>query len=87
MLTAAASVLKEGGTLVYSVCTVSHEETSGVVQRMLESDRGMALDPILAHEVPSREFIRADGCFSTFPSPGDFALDGFFAARMRRVAR
>jgi len=31
-LTAAASMVKEGGTIVYSVCTITHEECEGMVE-------------------------------------------------------
>lgn len=84
MLTSAALAVKTGGTLVYSVCTVSAEETTGVVRRVVQSNQGLFLDPIAAHEVPSSEFIDVNGFFTTFPPPTHIALDGFFAARMRR---
>ncbi|MCA1962039.1 MAG: 16S rRNA (cytosine(967)-C(5))-methyltransferase RsmB [Desulfomonile sp.] len=86
MLRAVSQTVRVGGTLVYSVCTVSSEETTGVIQQFLDEQPGFLLEPIAPAEVPSREFIRPKGYFNTFPSPRDFALDGFFAARLRRCA-
>jgi len=84
MLDSVAQTVRVGGSLVYSVCTVSSEETTGVIQQFLGERREFSLEPVAAREVPSPEFIRAEGFFSTFPAPEYLALDGFFAARMRR---
>jgi 16S rRNA (cytosine967-C5)-methyltransferase len=85
MLEATAAGLKHGGTLVYSVCTTTTEETFGVISRFLNGRDGYTLVPVDPNEVPSSKLIDPRGFFSTFPPPDDNPLDGFFAARIRRA--
>jgi 16S rRNA (cytosine967-C5)-methyltransferase len=88
MLVATAAAVKPGGTLLYSVCTTTHEETRGVTQEFLRRAPEFSLEPIDPQEVPSSEFIDSSGFFTTFPPRGDEPLDGFFAARfLRRDAK
>ena len=84
MLMAASAGLKRGGTLVYSVCTITTEETSGVVSEFLGNRDGCALIPIDPNETQSSKFVDPRGFFSTFPPTDEMPLDGFFAARIRR---
>jgi len=78
-----APYVKEGGILVYSTCTVFHEENEDVVERFLDGHSEFRLDQI--REVlpeKGRSFIKK-GYFKTFP-PKD-TMDGFFVARMVRT--
>jgi 16S rRNA (cytosine967-C5)-methyltransferase len=72
--------LKEGGLLVYSTCTVFHEENEDVVEDFLDSHPDFRLEGI-EKILPERchPFI-GNGYFKTFP-PKD-GMDGFFAARL-----
>lgn len=74
--------LKEGGTLVYSTCTVFHEENEDVVEKFLNEHPGFRLDRII-EILPEKyySFIK-NGYFKTFP-PRD-EMDGFFVARLRK---
>jgi 16S rRNA (cytosine967-C5)-methyltransferase len=85
MLEATAAALKHGGTLVYSVCTTTTEETSGVLSRFLNDRDGYSLVPVDPTDVPSSKFVDSRGFFSTFPPTDDDPLDGFFAARIQRA--
>lgn len=74
--------LKAGGILVYSTCTVFHEENEDVVEKFLNEHSGFRLDRIV--EILSEKyypFIK-NGYFKTFP-PRD-EMDGFFVARLRK---
>jgi 16S rRNA (cytosine967-C5)-methyltransferase len=84
MIRAAADVVKPGGTLVYSVCTVTEEETSEIIGRFLSARPDFTIDPIAHHESPLTGLIDKQGYFRTFPPPEDTDLDGFFSARLRR---
>jgi 16S rRNA (cytosine967-C5)-methyltransferase len=44
LLTAATDTVRDGGTLVYSVCTVTRAETDDVVQALLQRDPRLTLD-------------------------------------------
>jgi 16S rRNA (cytosine967-C5)-methyltransferase len=83
--------LKEGGILVYSTCTVFHEENEAVVEKFLEGHPEFQLDRI---DKVASAFIADDksqkfhpffqnGYFKTFP-PRD-EMDGFFVARLKRL--
>jgi 16S rRNA (cytosine967-C5)-methyltransferase len=75
-----SSYLKDGGALVYSTCTVFHEENEDVVERFLNeypNFRLYQIDKILPKKCHS--FIK-NGYFKTFP-PRE-GMDGFFVARL-----
>ena len=74
--------LKKGGILVYSTCTVFHEENEDVVEKFLEGHPEFELDqmnrflPETFHPFIQKHY------FKTFP-PRD-EMDGFFVARLIR---
>jgi len=77
-----SAYVKEGGVLVYSTCTVFHEENEDVVERFLDKHREFELVP-MDQLLPEKfhVFIR-NGYFRTFP-PNN-GMDGFFAARLAK---
>jgi 16S rRNA (cytosine967-C5)-methyltransferase len=80
-----STLLKPGGLLVYSVCTVTTEETLDVVGSFLKKSKGFTVDPISPDEVARSDLLTDDAFLFTFP-PGRFSLmDGFFASRLRRL--
>ena len=78
-----ASVLRPGGVLVYSTCTLLPDENEGLVQRFLERNQNFriaspgalpsTLSPVLDHQ----------GFMRCLPHIHD--TDGFFAARLERT--
>ncbi len=75
-----AVYVKEGGVLIYSTCTVFHEENEDVVERFLGGNPEFQLDrmdKVLPEKFHS--FIQ-NRYFKTFP-PRD-EMDGFFVARL-----
>jgi 16S rRNA (cytosine967-C5)-methyltransferase len=78
-----SNYLKEGGVLVYSTCTVLHEENEDVVEKFLGEYPNFHLEP-LGEILPERfhSFVK-NGCFKTFP-PGD-DMDCFFVARLKKL--
>ncbi len=77
--------VRDGGILVYSTCTIFHEENEDVVEEFLKGHPEFQSDPIeqvLPHHLHS--FVRG-GYFKTFPPKGE--MDGFFAARLIKKNR
>jgi len=83
LLAQAATVVRRGGALVYSVCSVAPAEGEEVVRSFLECHSSFQLDSS-AQSV--RQFalpLDADRVMRTRPDRG--GLDGFFAARLIRA--
>ena len=78
LLRAAASGVKKGGTLVYSVCTLTPSETSGVVRPFLADRPEFRLDPF-PHPITGDP---TDGTTLLWPQEAD--NDAMFIARMVR---
>jgi len=92
ILSHAVSLLKPGGVLVYSTCSLEPEEGERQIEKLLTWRSNMVRDPILPGECGiEAEWINALGEVRTLPShlpdadPRFAGLDGFFAARLRRV--
>jgi 16S rRNA (cytosine967-C5)-methyltransferase len=82
LVESAATVLRPGGTLVYSTCTVLAEENEDIARHFLRGPRDFA--PISKDAVPDevKTVTDSDGFLRTFPDIHD--TDGFFAARFER---
>lgn len=78
ILANAGACLKVGGILVYSVCTLTDQETNGVVHTFLERHPGISLDPFLNPLTGEA----APGILQLLPADGPG--DGMFIARFRK---
>ncbi|MGE5592174.1 MAG: 16S rRNA (cytosine(967)-C(5))-methyltransferase RsmB [Betaproteobacteria bacterium] len=85
LLAAAAALVRPGGVVVYSTCSIEPEENREVVERFLERHADFSVDPAKPY-LPS-EFVDA------FPEQGSpyvetfphiHSMDGFFIARLVR---
>ena len=79
-----ASLLKPGGTLVYSTCTLAQAENRDQVKAFLARRPDFQLSPIGAKEVQGASVLAADGMIEVLPQ--DYLTDGFFIARMTKSA-
>jgi len=86
MLARAASLVKPGGLLVYSVCSLEPEEGEGVADAFLASFSGFAPVPIAADELPAGLIPNDKGQVRVLPGAlaEQGGTDGFFVARFRR---
>jgi 16S rRNA (cytosine967-C5)-methyltransferase len=82
MLRNAAALLRPGGAIVYSVCSLMPEEGPGVVAQFMAKDPRYEIDPHPAVHKQIADLLCEDGTLLTRPDGS--GLDGFFAARIVR---
>jgi 16S rRNA (cytosine967-C5)-methyltransferase len=84
ILASAAALVRPGGRLVYSTCTVARAENEQVVERFLAGHPEFRCADARSHlAAAARPLVAEDGLLRTSPDVG--GLDGFFAARLERA--
>ncbi|MFC4320231.1 16S rRNA (cytosine(967)-C(5))-methyltransferase RsmB [Litchfieldia salsa] len=83
ILDAVAPLVKNGGTLVYSTCTIDEEENEQVVKEFLDFNPSFQLDSELSNRLPEKvkEYV-SNGKVQLLPHY--FGTDGFFIASFRK---
>jgi 16S rRNA (cytosine967-C5)-methyltransferase len=83
LLEAVSPLVKKGGTIVYSTCTVDREENQETVRLFLEKNPGFEGDLSLADRMPEavRPLIRG---YDIQILPQDLGSDGFYIACLQR---
>ena len=81
ILKAQAKMVKPGGTLIYSTCTLVRRENEGVVEKFLKAREDFVLEPL---ELPDVFPKNETGMLTLVP--GEYETDGFFIAKLRRKA-
>ncbi|MBC7963563.1 MAG: 16S rRNA (cytosine(967)-C(5))-methyltransferase RsmB [Steroidobacteraceae bacterium] len=82
LLKNAASLLKPGGTLLYSTCSTSVEENEEVVEEFLLHHPDFMLENLNDLFPALNELFEFYGMFRSWPHR--HGMDGFFAARIRK---
>lgn len=83
LLNAVAPLLKKGGILVYSTCTVEKEENQEVVESFLKGNDLFEGDETLKERMPEAVKPLVDD-FMMQILPQDFGSDGFYIACLRK---
>lgn len=79
VLKGAAEYVKDGGTLVYSTCTLNPEENEGVVERFLKEN-----SDFIPCDFEFYKSLRSNGGMLTV-FPYDLDSDGFFIAKLKKT--
>ncbi|WP_456275543.1 16S rRNA (cytosine(967)-C(5))-methyltransferase RsmB [Bacillus sp. AK128] len=85
ILEAVAPLLKKGGTLIYSTCTMDKEENDEVVESFLKTQSTFERDSSLAERLPEK--IRGNAEYNGAQIqilPHHFGTDGFFISSLRK---
>ncbi len=83
LLVATSRLLRPGGVLVYSTCSIEPEETESVIDEFCQSHREFQRDSVAPWLPPAGlPFLTPRGDLSTMANVNN--MDAFFAARIRR---
>ena len=80
LIASAAGLIRSGGTLVYSVCSLEPEETTGVVEPFLREHSQFTMDDANRYLPPA--FRSGEAAFRA--APHRHGTDGVYAARLIR---
>lgn len=84
LLQSVTPLLKKGGILVYSTCTVDEEENSRVIEQFLAENHGFKGDNSFVERLPEA-LQPLSHSYSLQILPNDFGSDGFYIAVLKRV--
>jgi len=89
LLEHAAEILKPGGTLLYCVCSLEHEEGEDQISHLLDTRKEFSIKPVGKEEIPGLEIaVQSRGDLRILPhffsdfAPGFHGIDGFYIARL-----
>ncbi|MER8807312.1 MFS transporter [Mesorhizobium australicum] len=92
LLARAVMLVRPGGRIVFSNCSLDPREGEELCRAFLVDNPGVTTDPVRPGEFACLDpFLISDGALRTTPAdmvldaPAISGLDGFYAARMRRV--
>lgn len=85
LLASVAKLLKPGGILVYSTCTIDQEENSSQVEQFLEKHPNFIPDEDLINRMPEqvKPYVQENGQVQLLPQY--FGTDGFFISAFKKT--
>ena len=92
MLEKCSRIVRIGGTLVYSVCSLAQAEGEEQIRQFLATNKNFKLIPVTVAQISPYgtwpdNLITAEGFIRTLPSylPTQNGMDGFFICKMQRI--
>ena len=83
ILDSVADMVKPGGTLVYSTCSIFPEENERQIEAFLERDKRYTVEPL--GELLPESLRRLEGAHGVQMLAGRDNMDGFYICRMKRT--
>ena len=80
IITRASDMLRPGGMMMYSTCTLVHAENEGMVASFLNDHPEFSLEPLPLPDVFPENISGMQALI-----PGEYDTDGFFISRLRRT--
>ncbi len=80
LLNKAIKLLKSGGQLVYSTCSILREENEEQIYKLLEKNKNLELIPLIIDNIPQLK-SKIDGTILIRP---DKLYEGFFIAKIKK---
>ena len=87
LLDSASKMLKSGGILIYSVCSLEKEEGENQIVDFIKKNSKFIIDPIKESEIDiTKKAITKEGFIKTLPffNSEEGGMDGFFIARLMK---
>ena len=81
LLEKGASLLKPGGELVFSTCTIEPEENFEIIEEFLKKHHEVKL--VNASNYFDKKLVADNGCVQTYPNV--HGIDGAFAAKLKLI--
>ena len=88
LLDSASKMLKSGGILIYSVCSLEKEEGENQIVDFIKKNSRFIIDPIKESEIDiTKKAITKEGFIKTLPffNSEEGGMDGFFIARIIKI--
>ena len=92
LLKACKNILNVGGTLIYSVCSISKQEGEAQIKKFLEEEKCFEIVPIKESDINKfgqwkDNFILSNGTIRTLPyyESEKKGIDSFFICKMKRI--
>lgn len=88
LLDSASKMIKSGGILIYSVCSLEKEEGENQIVDFIKKNSKFIIDPIKESEIDiTKKAITKEGFIKTLPffNSEEGGMDGFFIARLMKI--
>jgi 16S rRNA (cytosine967-C5)-methyltransferase len=88
LLDSASKMIKSGGFIIYSVCSLEKEEGENQIVDFIKKNSKFIIDPIKESEIDiAKKAITKEGFIKTLPffNSEEGGMDGFFIARLTKI--
>jgi len=83
LLNKAVKILKKGGTIIYSTCSILEEENEAIISKILKNNKDISIEKIDLEKLKSVPTLESkiDGVLTIMPNE---EFEGFFVAKLKK---